>query len=521
MGIYFNPGNEGFASDVNSDIYVDKTGLIKHMNKSLGKAQRCIAVSHARRFGKSQAAGMLEAYYSLGCDSKELFAPFEIAREPDFLVHLNKYHVIHLDVSSFEGTYRDDIVFGIKKILHDDMKKSVPDIMALEYPIATILNDIYEKTKCQFVIIIDEWDCVVRNYPDKPEVVHGYLQFLHDLFKSKEAKSFLALAYITGIMPIKKIKNESALNNFREYTMLNSKQLTPYFGFTEDEVRELCHRFSMDFEAVRTWYNGYLINGIHMYNPNSVCNAMLDHSLEPYWRNTSSFETINDLITLNFDGLKEDVLHLLSGCKVGIKTITFGNDLSAIHSKDDALTALIHLGYLGYDAERSQAYLPNYEVATAYEAALETGGWQEVARSIGLAEELLWATIDEKADRVAEIIEIAHENYASVFKYNDENSLSCVLTMAYFTAPAYYTVIRELPGGKGFADLVFIPRTDSGSKPAIMVELKAYKEAETAIRQLKERRYAGALQHYKGAIILVGINYDKASKKHTCLIEKI
>ena len=519
MGMYFNPGNGSFRQAVRSDIYVDKTGLLKHTNRVLGTENKCIALSHARRFGKSQAAGMLKAYYSMGCDSGELFAPFEIAGERDFPVYLNKYNLIHLDISSFEGTYQDDIVSGIKRVLYDDIRGDVPDIISYEKPISTILYDVYKKTGRQMVIILDEWDCVVRNYPGKPEVVHCYLQFLHDLFKSEESKEFLALAYITGILPIKKVENESALNNFSEYTMIASDELTPYYGFTEDEVKMLCKKYGMDFSSVKEWYNGYLINGLHMYNPNSVVCAMQRGRLASYWKNTSSFKMINRLITLNYDGLKDDVMRILSGGRARVKTTTFSNDLAEIHSKDDALTALIHLGYLGYDAEHRQAYLPNYEVATAYEAALETGAWQDVARAIGSAEDLLWATIDRDAGKVAEIIEIAHETYTSVFKYNDENSLSCVLTMAYFTAPAYYTVVRELPSGKGFVDFAFIPRVGSGNKPAIIVELKVDKTAEAAIHQIKERRYEGVLKHYKGEILLVGINYDRDSKKHSCRIE--
>lgn len=204
MGLYFNPSNRSFRQASTSRIYVDKTGLIKYMNEILGSENKCIALSHARRFGKSQAAGMLDAYYSLGSDSRELFAPFEIAKAPDFETHLNKYNVIHVDVSSFEGTYKDEIVAGIKKTVYREMKEAIPDLVDEENAIATILGDVFTKTGKQIVIIIDEWDCVVRNYVDKPEVVHGYLQFLHDLFKSEESKTFLALAYITGILPIKK-----------------------------------------------------------------------------------------------------------------------------------------------------------------------------------------------------------------------------------------------------------------------------------------------------------------------------
>ena len=227
------------------------------------------------------------------------------------------------------------------------------------------------------MIIIDEWDCVIRNSENK-ELVHKYLQFLHSLFKSEESKAFLALAYITGILPIKKIQDESALNNFREYTMLKSKPITEYYGFTEDEVKDLCKKYDMDFDSTKAWYNGYLIDGKHMYNPNSVSQAMEVGEFDSYWKNTSSFASINTFITMNYAGLKDDVLTMLSGKKVMVDPRSFQNDLFEIHSKDDALTALIHLGYLGYDADRKSAYVPNYEVAESFQMALKTGEWTEI-----------------------------------------------------------------------------------------------------------------------------------------------
>ena len=523
MGVYFNPSNASFRQARNSRIYVDKTGLIEQLNMRLSTEDKCLAVSHARRFGKSHAAGMIDAYYSLGCDSGELFDDTKIARDADYRKYMNKYNVIHLDIASFWDDFKDDLVEKVKEYIIDDFRKSFNKNIDYSKKLSIILMSIYQKTNTPFVIIIDEWDCVIRNSDDK-ELVHKYLQFLHSLFKSEESKSFLALAYITGILPIKKIRDESALNNFSEYTMLKSKPITKYYGFTEDEVKELCERFDMDFETVRAWYNGYLIDGIHMYNPNSVVQSMIDHDCDSYWRNTSSFESINTFITMNYEGLKDDIMSMLSGKKVRVNPNTFRNDLSIITSKDDALTALIHLGYLGYDADRKSAYVPNYEVATAFELALQTGEWKDIAKAISTCDDLLFETIDGNAERVAELIELAHDTYTSVLKYNDENSLSCVLTMAYFTAPGYYNIIREMPAGKGFADFVFIPRANAGFRPAMVVELKYNKSADTAIKQIKEKRYHGALSGYSDKILLVGISYDadgKDKKHHTCVIEEI
>ena len=522
MGVYFNPSNESFTSDKNSKIYVDKTGLLEYLNGILGTNSRCIALSHARRFGKSHAAGMIDAYYSLGCDSTKLFEDTKIAESSDFKKYMNKYNVIHLDISSVWDFHKEDLVESIHERVCEDFQKEYADTLNYDKDLYLLIQDIYSKTNIPFVIIIDEWDCVIRNSDDK-ELVHRYLQFLHSLFKSEESKSFLALAYITGILPIKKIKDESALNNFREYTMLKSKPITEYYGFTEEEVRGLCKEYDMDFESTKAWYNGYLIDGKHMYNPNSVVQSMMDRDFDSYWKNTSSFASINTFITMNYAGLKEDIMTMLAGGKVMVDPRSFQNDLSEIHSKDDALTALIHLGYLGYDTEMLSAYIPNYEVAEAFQMALKTGEWSEISRAISRCDELLMATINKNADKVAEIIELAHETYTSVLTYNDENSLSCVLTMAYFTAPAYYDIIREHPAGKGYADFIFKPRANAGWRPAMVVELKYNQSADTAIKQIKEKRYQGALSGYGDKILLVGINYDaegEDKKKHTCVIEE-
>lgn len=520
MGIYFNPRNASFTQARNSKIYVDKTGLIKELNAKVFTEDKCLALSHARRFGKSHAAGMIDAYYSLGCDSSNLFDDTEIAKSPSYREFMNKYNVIHLDMSTVWDFHKTDFAEFIHKMICEDLKEEFQDTIDYSKELYLILYEVYRKTDIPFVVIIDEWDCIIRNSEDK-ELVHRYLQFLHSLFKSEESKSFLALAYITGILPIKKIRDESALNNFREYTMLKSKPITKYYGFTEEEVKGLCEKYNMDFGTTKAWYNGYLIDGIHMYNPNSVSQSMQNQDYDSYWKNTSSFASINTFIGMNYEGLKDDVMAMLAGELIEVDTMGFQNDLSIINSKDDVFTALIHLGYLGYNEEEGSAYIPNYEVKNAYHSALKISEWSEIAASISRCNELLRATINGKSDKVADIIELAHETYTSVLKYNDENSLSCVLTMAYFTAPAYYNIIREMPVGKGFADFVFIPRANAGSKPAMVIELKCNKSADTAIKQIKEKRYQGALSGYSEKILLVGISYDAGGdKKHECVIEE-
>lgn len=520
MGMYYNPGNEAFAEDTNDEFYIDKTGLLHELNRLVNTPNKLIALSHARRFGKSQAADMIEAYYSMGCDSRELFSEFEVAKLATFEDHLNKYNVIHWDVSAFTDYCGGDVVPEMIGSVLREVEKGVPSI-DIARPFHIVLDEVCTKTDIKFVIIIDEWDCVIRNFSGSPELVHKYMQFLHSLFKSNVSKRFIALGYITGILPIKKIDDESALNNFHEYTMIDSENLTKYYRFTEGEVRSLYERTKMDFDEIKSWYNGYLINGIHMYNPNSVNQAMFFHKIVDYWKNTSAYGALNRYISMNFDGLKDSIISVLSGTEISVNVNTFTNDLSQINSRDDALTALIHLGYLGYDKSKGVAYLPNYEVALVFQAAMQSGDWSEIANSLSRCNKLLEATIAGDADYVADALESAHSAYSSILKYNDENFLSCAITMAYFTAPAHYMgSFRELPAGKGFADLVFIPRDGGNEYPAIIIELKCGASPEEALEQIKDRQYHESLHGYNGSMLLVGASYDKNTKKHSCVIEK-
>ena len=256
MGIYFNPSNASFRQARNSMVYVDKTNLLNFLNRRLFTDDKCIALSHARRFGKSHAAEMIDAYYSLGCDSTKLFEDTKLASNADYKKHMNKYNVIHLDISSFWDDFKDNIIKKIQEYILDEFKKEFKDKIDFTKKFNVVLMSIYDITNIPFVIIIDEWDCIIRNSHDE-NLIHKYLQFLHSLFKSEESKSFLALAYITGILPIKKYGSHSALNMFTEYSMTNPREMTEFFGFTEREVYELCRQYKRNFEETKVWYDGY------------------------------------------------------------------------------------------------------------------------------------------------------------------------------------------------------------------------------------------------------------------------
>ncbi len=135
------------------------------------------------------------------------------------------------------------------------------------------------------------------------------------------------------------------------------------------------------------------------------------------------------------------------------------------------------------------------------------------------SENLIDYAIDGDEAAVARAIDIAHDDNTSILSYNNENSLACVLTLAFVAAKKYYIIHRELATGKGFADLVLIPRRNV-DKPAMVLELKYNSTADSAIDQIREKRYAGKALEYSGNLLLVGINYNKESKTHTCKIER-
>ena len=338
----------------------------------------------------------------------------------------------------------------------------------------------------------------------------------------------MALAYMTGILPVKKYGSHSALNMFTEYSMTEPGDMAPYFGFTEDEVQTLCETYQMNYEEARAWYDGYgLIQHskdgdicYSMYSPKSVVEAMLRHKFGTYWNQTETYEALKLYIQMNLDGLKDAVVQMLAGETVPINTGTFANDMTSFSSKDDVLTLLVHLGYLTYDSEKETVAIPNKEVSQEYINAISTMGWHEVMDAVQASRKLLQELWNMDADTVAQGIEQAHQEI-SILQYNDENALSCTINLALYFAREYYTIIRELPTGKGYADICYIPRKLYADKPAIVVELKWDKAAEGAIAQIKEKQYVNALKEYRGNLLLAGINYDRETKKHYCIIEKL
>ncbi|MCM1498326.1 MAG: AAA family ATPase [Clostridium sp.] len=438
MGVYLNPGNDAFNRACNSEIYIDKTGMLALTNKVIDTKQNCICVSRPRRFGKSMAAEMLAAYYGRECDSSKLFEPYKIAQCADYEKHLNQYNVIALNMQNFLSISKsaEELTAYLQSEIIEELRENYSDkLLGEEKFLSMALEKLYSRTKERFVFIFDEWDCIFRERGYALEEHKKYLDFLRNLLKDRV---YVSLVYMTGILPIKKYGTHSALNMFDEYSMTNPGEYAQYVGFTEEEVEALCTRYHMDFEKEKEWYDGYVFeDDLHIYNPKSVVDSMRRKKLSSYWTQTETYEALKIYIDMNFDGLKDAIVRMIAGEGATIRTDRFQNDMTTFSSKDDVLTLLVHLGYLAFDGRTSKVFIPNTEILGEFRNAIEGEQWKEVIASI------------EKSEQ----------------------------------------------------------------------ELKYDQSAEGAIAQIKEKKYVESLREYQGNLLLVGINYDKGTKKHECVIE--
>ena len=520
MGIYVNPGNGAYREAVNSPIYVDKSELISYTNQCLNTLQKYLCVSRPRRFGKSMAADMLVAYYSRGCDSRAFFSGRKIEQDDAFSVHLNQHNVIRLDVQRFLESEHEisEYINEIERKVIRELRMEFPQCDGLKENdrLKDVLDQIFVQTGNGFVFIIDEWDCVFRIAREQEEAQKRYMDFLRGLFKGAE---YVELVYMTGILPIKKYGEHSAINIFNEYSIIDPKNLGSCFGFTREEVRRECEKHNMAYEELERWYDGYLIGEEHIYNPKSVADALLWKRCRSYWTGTETYEALKVYIDRNFDGLREAVIEMLGNGRCKVDTSTSQNDMTNFKTRDDVLTLLIHLGYLGFDEKSGETFIPNQEIEQEFLRAIKVSGWDGLYQALNRSEELLERTLALDGEAVAKGMEAIHSETASLLKYSDENSLTCTILMAYYSAKKFYmNPIMELPSGKGLADVVYLPRRGTDC-PALVVELKWNRSAAGAVAQIKDREYASWIREYTGDILLIGINYNQKEKKHTCVIE--
>ncbi|MCR5790914.1 MAG: AAA family ATPase [Lachnospiraceae bacterium] len=541
MGKHYNPGNEAFAEILRGD-YVDKTGMIGLINQVINTPDKLICVSRPRRFGKSFAASMIGAYYDRSCDSHSLFQGYQISKLPGYEEHINQYNVISADITGFiskvkkeNGNLRD-VPGMISNELLNDLIRNEPALAYLRTAdpkpdLGDCLLSCVKETGKKFIFIIDEWDALIREGKNDPEVQEAYLNFLRGLFKNRDITPYaIAAAYITGILPVKKDGSQSAVSDFREYSMTDPGDFAPYVGFSEADVKDICQKYAGDFEMMQKWYNGYTVgNERSVYNPYSVFSAIKNKGYRSYWRKTSAAEALLTYVDMDQDGLQEEIAHLISGESISIDTGSFQNDVETFSCKDDVLTLLVHLGYLSFDSHYDNAYaeyekrivrIPNEEVRIEFDHMLRKATHEKLRELVRTSDQLLADTLAGQEDRVASAIDnISRTNYAPTYA-NGEQALRYLIKFAYISCVDQYMRIEELPSGHGIADVVFLPNRGS-SLPAMIIELKWDRSEEAAIRQIKGKDYPAVLNTYGGEIVLAGINYSTKTKEYTCKIERI
>ena len=522
MGIYLNPGDSGFRSMLASE-YVDKTGLIFLVNESIGTTYKLTCVSRPRRFGKSYAAKMLCAYYDKTCNGENLFDGLAIADDSRYLKHLHKYDVIYLDMTNLLGKAEaENLTKYIESNVAAEILTGYPEIKAGNSFDQTLANCV-EYTGNKFIMIIDEWDAPIR---ETPTMERKYLEFLRMLFKSSgTTDKIFAAAYMTGILPIRKDGSQSAISDFEEYTMLDPQRFADFVGFTENDVKTLCEKHKVKFADMKRWYDGYNLGNIEsVYNPNSVMKAIQRGKFKSYWTETSAATSLMHYISQDYHGLTKTIAELIGGIDVAIDPYGFANNLTTFRGKDDVLTLLVHLGYLSFDEEAETVRIPNEEIRREFSRAIREVKHTATLERLQESKLLFQNTIEGKADEVAKQIEKVHGEETSSMHYNNEASLRSVIKLAYYTYKDNYLKFEELPGGAGYADIVYFPKKNS-PWPILVIELKWNKSVETALDQIRQRNYSADIKDYGSEILLVGINYDKddppGQRRHECKIERM
>ena len=520
-----------FRGRYEGSYFVDKSDILVKLNKAIGKVdEQYICITRPRRFGKTVMTNLISSYYAKGLSSKEIFNTLKISKNEDYEKYLNQHNVISLYMSDmpFEcNSYKDYIRFYNKKITHD-LQEAFPqcDIKEENGPWGNF-NTIFQDTGETFIFILDEWDSIFHNDMFTESDRRNYLDFLKNLLKDKP---YVELAYMTGVLPIKKYSSGSELNMFDEFYFPTDTIYDTFFGFTEDEVKQLCERNkknggSIQYEQLAEWYNGYYTSdGKRLYNPRSINKALSQNTVKDYWTETGPGTEILELIKNNVDAVKEDILKMVSGEKIYFPLRYFKTEFGKAENKQDILSVMIIYGFLSY--YDNYVSIPNRELMTKFENVLEDNSMGYIAKLAQNSNVMLEATLAGNTEKMEEILEYVHHTEVPILQYNDENSLSCIVNLIYLNARDKYRIEREEKAGKGFADFIFYPYNPSDT--AIILELKKDDTPEHAIEQIMERKYytrflacedGNAVP--KQNVLVVGMAYDKKSGAHRCVVKEL
>ena len=522
-----------YRAVLNSPYFVDKTLLLEELIPLLCQEQRFVCITRPRRFGKTVMANMIGAFFQKGADSCDIFDNLLIAGKEDYKNHLNRHNVIFIDFSempencSSYSQYISRILSGLKQ----DLSNAFPELdIDKEKSVWDILTAVFEKNGQKFIFIMDEWDAVFHMSFITEDNRKEYLQFLKLLLKSK---SYVELAYITGILPIAKHSSGSELNMFQEYDMATKIRYSEYFGFLDSEIDMLYERYTKNTvnpritrQELKEWYDGYhTASGERLYNPRSVVCALSDGQLASYWTSSGPYDEIFYYIRNDLEHIRDDLALMVCGESVDARIGEFAAFSMDLKTKNQIYSAMVVYGLLTYDDGR--VLIPNRELMLKYDELLQTeDSLGYVYRLAARSEQMLKATFAGDTDTMAEVLEYVHDTEIPVLSYNHETELAAVVNLVYLAARDRYRVEREDKAGKGFVDFIFYPlrRND----PCMILELKVDHTPEEAIHQIKEKKYIsrfsgklGELPQYTGRILAVGIGYKKKTKQHLCAVEEL
>lgn len=522
-----------YRAVLNSPYFVDKTLLLEELIPLLCQEQRFVCITRPRRFGKTVMANMIGAFFQKGADSCDIFDNLLIAGKEDYKNHLNRHNVIFIDFSempencSSYSQYISRILSGLKQ----DLSNAFPELdIDKEKSVWDILTAVFEKNGQKFIFIMDEWDAVFHMSFITEDNRKEYLQFLKLLLKSK---SYVELAYITGILPIAKYSSGSELNMFQEYDMATKIRYSEYFGFLDSEIDMLYERYTKNTvnpritrQELKEWYDGYhTASGERLYNPRSVVCALSDGQLASYWTSSGPYDEIFYYIRNDLEHIRDDLALMVCGESVDARIGEFAAFSMDLKTKNQIYSAMVVYGLLTYDDGR--VLIPNRELMLKYDELLQTeDSLGYVYRLAARSEQMLKATFAGDTDTMAEVLEYVHDTEIPVLSYNHETELAAVVNLVYLAARDRYRVEREDKAGKGFVDFIFYPlrRND----PCMILELKVDYTPEEAIHQIKEKKYIsrfsgklGELPQYTGRILAVGIGYKKKTKQHLCAVEEL
>ena len=522
---------EQYKAVVSDTYFVDKTALVDELVPFLRKEKRYFCITRPRRFGKSVMASMVGAFFGMACDGSALFSGLEIAKRPYYRNHLNQHHVIYIDFSRMPRncTGYASYIERIENGINQDLAEAYPELaITVTDAVWDVLQTVVEKTDERFIFVMDEWDAIFHQPWAAQEDRWSFLTFLNNLLKGQ---IYVELAYMTGILPIAKYVEGSALNMFSEYNMATSKRFSEYFGFLDDEVDRLYRIYQKNVENgqisredLRVWYDGYYTaGGRKLYNPRSVVYALTDNQLKNYWTSSGVYDSVFSYIQGNVDKVQEDIARMFAGGSVPSDIQEYAAASMRLETKDEIYSAMVVYGLLTWEA--GCVSIPNRELMDSYAAMIKK------EKSLGylyqlacVSRKMLEATLAGDTKTMAEILKYAHDTESPIFVYNSEIELSAVVNLVYLAARDKYRVEREDKAGEGYVDFIFYP--EQKGEDAIILELKIDASPKEAIQQIKDRKYAlrfqgktGEQPKYTGRILAVGISYDRKTKEHFCMVE--